>query len=108
MTITRHFPRREKHILNKLNQAISFESFLHSKYVGQKRFFNRGVDAIIPGLDALIELGASQGVEQFVVGMAHRGRLNVLANIYWPNRPRLYLVNLIVRNTTRTTCLTGM
>ena len=75
-------PEEKKHILNKLNQAISFESFLHSKYVGQKRFSIEGVDSIIPGLDALIELGALEGVEQFVVGMAHRGRLNVLANIF--------------------------
>jgi 2-oxoglutarate dehydrogenase E1 component len=75
-------PQEKKHILNKLNQAISFESFLHSKYVGQKRFSIEGVDAIIPGLDALIEQGAERGVTQFVVGMAHRGRLNVLANIF--------------------------
>ena len=72
----------KKHILNKLNQTISFETFLHSKYVGQKRFSIEGVDTIIPGLDALIELGAAAGIEQFVVGMAHRGRLNVLANIF--------------------------
>ena len=75
-------PEEKKHILNKLNQAISFESFLHSKYVGQKRFSIEGVDAIIPGLDTLIEQGAERGVTQFVVGMAHRGRLNVLANIF--------------------------
>ncbi len=75
-------PEEKKHILNKLNQAISFEGFLHSKYVGQKRFSIEGVDAIIPGLDTLIEQGAEQGVTQFVVGMAHRGRLNVLANIF--------------------------
>ncbi|MEJ6663014.1 MAG: 2-oxoglutarate dehydrogenase E1 component [Flavobacteriaceae bacterium] len=75
-------PEQKKHILHKLNQAISFESFLHSKYVGQKRFSIEGVDALIPGLDTLIEQGAEMGVEQFVVGMAHRGRLNVLANIF--------------------------
>ena len=72
----------KKQILKKLNQAISFEGFLHSKYVGQKRFSIEGVDAIIPGLDTLIEQGAERGVTQFVVGMAHRGRLNVLANIF--------------------------
>lgn len=72
----------KKHILKKLNEAISFESFLHSKYVGQKRFSIEGVDALIPGLDTLIEKGAESGIEQFVVGMAHRGRLNVLANIF--------------------------
>ncbi|MEM7085164.1 MAG: 2-oxoglutarate dehydrogenase E1 component [Bacteroidota bacterium] len=72
----------KKHILKKLNEALSFETFLHSKYVGQKRFSVEGVDALIPGLDCLIEKGAEQGIEQFVVGMAHRGRLNVLANIF--------------------------
>ncbi|MEZ4857581.1 MAG: 2-oxoglutarate dehydrogenase E1 component [Flavobacteriaceae bacterium] len=72
----------KKHILKKLNEAISFESFLHSKYVGQKRFSIEGVDSIIPGLDTLIEKGSEKGIEHFVVGMAHRGRLNVLANIF--------------------------
>lgn len=72
----------KKHILKKLNQAVSFEGFLHSKYVGQKRFSVEGLDAMIPGLDTLIERGSEKGVEQFVVGMAHRGRLNVLANIF--------------------------
>ena len=72
----------KKHILKKLNEALSFESFLHSKYVGQKRFSVEGVDSIIPGLDALIQLGSEKGIEQFVVGMAHRGRLNVLANVF--------------------------
>lgn len=72
----------KKHILKKLNEALSFETFLHSKYVGQKRFSIEGVDATIPGLDFLIEKGAEKGIEQFVVGMAHRGRLNVLANIF--------------------------
>lgn len=73
---------QKKHILNKLNETLSFETFLHSKYVGQKRFSIEGVDATIPGLDLLIEKGAENGIEQFVVGMAHRGRLNVLANIF--------------------------
>ncbi len=72
----------KKHILRKLNEAVSFEGFLHSRYVGQKRFSVEGLDAIIPGLDTMIEKGSDQGIEQFVVGMAHRGRLNVLANIF--------------------------
>lgn len=72
----------KKYLLKKLNEALSFESFLHSKYVGQKRFSVEGVDAIIPGLDFLIQRGAEKGIQQFVVGMAHRGRLNVLANIF--------------------------
>ena len=72
----------KKSILNKLNQAVSFENFLHTKYVGQKRFSLEGGESIIPALDALIERAAEKGVEQFVMGMAHRGRLNVLANIF--------------------------
>ncbi|MGJ8665045.1 MAG: 2-oxoglutarate dehydrogenase E1 component [Patiriisocius sp.] len=74
--------QHKKHILGKLNHALSFETFLHSKYVGQKRFSIEGVDALIPGLDSLMENGAEKGIEQFVVGMAHRGRLNVLTNIF--------------------------
>ncbi|MFI0490874.1 2-oxoglutarate dehydrogenase E1 component [Flavobacterium sp.] len=72
----------KKAILNKLNQAVSFENFLHTKYVGQKRFSLEGGESIIPALDALIEKAAEKGVEHFVMGMAHRGRLNVLANIF--------------------------
>ncbi|WP_281323153.1 2-oxoglutarate dehydrogenase E1 component [Flavobacterium aestivum] len=72
----------KKSILNKLNEAVSFENFLHTKYVGQKRFSLEGGESIIPALDALIEKAAEKGVEQFVMGMAHRGRLNVLANIF--------------------------
>ena len=75
-------PDEKKTILNKLNQAVSFENFLHTKYVGQKRFSLEGGESIIPALDALIEKAAEKGVEQFVMGMAHRGRLNVLANIF--------------------------
>ena len=73
---------QKKSILNKLNQAVSFENFLHTKYVGQKRFSLEGGESVIPALDALIERAAENGVEQFVMGMAHRGRLNVLANIF--------------------------
>lgn len=80
----------KKHILKKLNQALSFETFLHSKYVGQKRFSIEGVDALIPGIDTLIELGSQQGIEQFVVGMAHRGRLNVLTNIFGKSPEKIF------------------
>ncbi|MBC7556893.1 MAG: 2-oxoglutarate dehydrogenase E1 component, partial [Chryseobacterium sp.] len=75
-------PEQKKNILEKLNEAVSFENFLHTKYVGQKRFSLEGGESIIPGLDALIEAAAEKGVEQFVMGMSHRGRLNVLANIF--------------------------
>ncbi len=73
---------QKKQILRKLNQAVAFENFLHTKYVGQKRFSLEGAEALIPALDVLIEHGAEIGVEEFVMGMAHRGRLNVLANIF--------------------------
>ncbi len=73
---------RKKHILRKLNQAVSFESFLHTKYVGQKRFSLEGNESLIPALDAVVERAAEMGVKQFVMGMAHRGRLNVLTNIF--------------------------
>lgn len=73
---------RKKNILRKLNQAVSFEGFLHTKYVGQKRFSLEGNESLIPSLDAVVERAAEMGVEQFVMGMAHRGRLNVLTNIF--------------------------
>ncbi|MEO4004145.1 2-oxoglutarate dehydrogenase E1 component [Flavobacterium sp. CAU 1735] len=73
---------QKKRILKKLNEAVSFENFLHTKYVGQKRFSLEGCESAIPALDALIETAAEKGVEQFVMGMAHRGRLNVLANVF--------------------------
>ena len=73
---------QKKHILKKLNQAVSFENFLHTKYVGQKRFSLEGGESLIPALDAVIEAAAEQGVEEFVMGMAHRGRLNTLTNIF--------------------------
>ena len=61
---------------------MAFEGFLHKKFVGQKRFSLEGAESLIPALDSLIEHSASLGVEEFVMGMAHRGRLNVLANIF--------------------------
>lgn len=73
---------KKKQILKKLNEAVSFESFLHTKYVGQKRFSLEGGESLIPGLDALIEAAAEKGVKEFVMGMAHRGRLSTLANIF--------------------------
>ncbi len=72
----------KKYMLHKLNQAVVFEQFLHKKFVGQKRFSLEGGESLIPALDAIIEMGATMGIEEFVVGMAHRGRLNVLANIF--------------------------
>ena len=71
----------KKHILHKLNQAVGFEQFLHKKYLGQKRFSLEGAESLIPALDIIIEKGAELGAEEFIIGMPHRGRLNVLANI---------------------------
>jgi 2-oxoglutarate dehydrogenase E1 component len=81
---------QKKNILKKLNEAVSFETFLHTKYVGQKRFSLEGCEAAIPALDALIERATDKGVEQFVMGMAHRGRLNVLANIFGKNTQNIF------------------
>lgn len=72
---------KKRRILTKLNQATVFENFIHTKYVGQKRFSLEGLEALIPALDAVIEYGAELGVKEYIIGMAHRGRLNVLANI---------------------------
>ena len=74
--------KQKKNILKKLNEAVSFENFLHTKYVGQKRFSLEGGESLIPALDAVVEAAANQGVEEFVMGMAHRGRLNTLTNIF--------------------------
>jgi 2-oxoglutarate dehydrogenase E1 component len=71
----------KKRILFKLNQAVVFENFLHTKYLGQKRFSLEGGESTIPFLDAVINTGSDFGVEEVMIGMAHRGRLNVLANI---------------------------
>lgn len=72
---------KKKRILTKLNEAVAFENFLHTKYVGQKRFSLEGGENTIPALDAIINASAILGVQEVVIGMAHRGRLNVLANI---------------------------
>lgn len=71
----------KKRILKKLNEAVVFENFLGTKFLGQKRFSLEGAESLIPALDYVIERGADLGIEEFVLGMAHRGRLNVLANI---------------------------
>lgn len=73
---------QKKRILQKLTEAVGFEHFLHTKYVGQKRFSLEGGESLIPALDALIETAAEKGVQEFVMGMAHRGRLNTLTNIF--------------------------
>ncbi|MBN2806355.1 MAG: 2-oxoglutarate dehydrogenase E1 component [Prolixibacteraceae bacterium] len=74
-------PEQRKHTFDHLKQAVGFESFIHKKFVGQKRFSLEGTETAIPALDAIIEKGAELGIAEFIIGMAHRGRLNVLANI---------------------------
>jgi len=75
------FSREKKlHILNELSKAVFFEKFLHKKYIGQKRFSLEGCEALIPAIDAIINKGSESGISEFIIGMPHRGRLNVLAN----------------------------
>lgn len=71
----------KKLMLNKLNEAVVFENFLGTKFLGQKRFSLEGAEALIPALDSVIQTGSELGIEEFIIGMAHRGRLNVLTNI---------------------------
>ncbi len=72
---------QKRHILEKLDQGVMFEKFLHTKYIGQKRFSLEGGETTIAALDAIINTAAEFGVQEVVLGMAHRGRLNILANI---------------------------
>ncbi|WUM82713.1 multifunctional oxoglutarate decarboxylase/oxoglutarate dehydrogenase thiamine pyrophosphate-binding subunit/dihydrolipoyllysine-residue succinyltransferase subunit [Nocardia salmonicida] len=72
---------QQKYILNRLNAAEAFETFLQTKYVGQKRFSLEGAEAVIPMMDATIDQCAEYAMDEVIIGMPHRGRLNVLANI---------------------------
>jgi multifunctional 2-oxoglutarate metabolism enzyme len=74
-------PEKRKELLQKLIEAEQFEQFLHKKYLGQKRFSLEGCETVIPMLDQLVEGAAERGIDQIYMGMAHRGRLNVLSNI---------------------------
>ena len=78
-------------ILKQLNSVVGFEKFLHKKYVGQKRFSIEGAESLIPALEHAISNGANLGIKEFIFGMAHRGRLSVLANIF--NKPYARLFN---------------
>lgn len=82
-TFLTYSPSQEekKRILNKLNEAVVFENFLHTKYLGQKRFSLEGGETTIPALDGIINHAVEKGTQEVMIGMAHRGRLNVLANI---------------------------
>ncbi len=80
--------RRE--ILKRITAAEGIEKYLHTKYVGQKRFSLEGSEALIPSLDELIQHSGSKGIKEIVIGMAHRGRLNVLVNILGKNPQQLF------------------
>jgi 2-oxoglutarate dehydrogenase E1 component len=73
-------PAERRHVLERLTAAETLERYLHTKYVGQKRFSGEGGDTMIPMLDHLIQRAGAAGVQEIVMGMAHRGRLNVLVN----------------------------
>ncbi len=77
-------------ILGKLNQAVAFENYLHTKFVGQKRFSLEGGESLIPALDQLITRSSQHGVDEVVLGMAHRGRLNVLTNIFGKSYKQIF------------------
>jgi multifunctional 2-oxoglutarate metabolism enzyme len=83
-------PEDQSWILERLNAAEAFESFLHTKYVGQKRFGLEGAETLIPLLDALCEAAADGDVTDIVMGMAHRGRLNVLSNIVGKSHRQIF------------------
>src|SRR3954462_1811042 len=72
---------QQKHLLRKLTEAEHLERYLHTKYVGQKRFSLEGGESLIPSIDELIQRAGGNGVQEIVIGMAHRGRLNVLVNV---------------------------
>jgi 2-oxoglutarate dehydrogenase E1 component len=80
----------KKRLLKKLTDAEQFERFLHTKYLGQKRFSIEGCETIVPLLDQLIEGAAARGVDDITLGMAHRGRLNILANVVGDFAERIF------------------
>jgi 2-oxoglutarate dehydrogenase E1 component len=86
MESTRNMPNftaeQKREILQDISKAVVFENFLQTKFVGEKRFSMEGVESTIPAINGIIQKGAALGIQEVVVGMAHRGRLNVLANIF--------------------------
>jgi 2-oxoglutarate dehydrogenase E1 component len=78
----RKFSKEEKaQIFEMVNKATTFEQYIQKKFIGQKRFSVEGCEALVPAMDYIVREGADMGVKEFVIGMAHRGRLNVLTNI---------------------------
>ncbi|MCB1019320.1 MAG: 2-oxoglutarate dehydrogenase E1 component, partial [Acidobacteria bacterium] len=83
-------PGRQRSILKRLTDAVMFEEFIHKKFVGAKSFSLEGCESLIPLLDLAIERAGDHGIDQVVIGMAHRGRLNVLANIMGKNPQQIF------------------
>ncbi|WP_456853048.1 multifunctional oxoglutarate decarboxylase/oxoglutarate dehydrogenase thiamine pyrophosphate-binding subunit/dihydrolipoyllysine-residue succinyltransferase subunit [Geodermatophilus sp. SYSU D00742] len=83
-------PAKQKHILGRLNAAEAFETFLQTKYVGQKRFSLEGGESVIPLLDEVLIAGTDHGLDEVAIGMAHRGRLNVLANVLGKSYAKIF------------------
>jgi 2-oxoglutarate dehydrogenase E1 component len=81
---------KQKHILGRLNAAEAFETFLQTKYVGQKRFSLEGGESVIPILDEVLIAGIDHGLDEIAIGMAHRGRLNVLANVLGKSYSKIF------------------
>lgn len=85
------FSKKQKlKIFETLTKAVLFEQFIHTRFIGQKRFSLEGLESLIPALQTVIEYVAGQGVKEFVIGMAHRGRLNVLANIFQKEYDKIF------------------
>ena len=87
----RYAPEVQKRLLQKLTEAEQLERYLHTRYVGQKRFSLEGGESLIPSIDELIQRAGAAGVQEFVIGMAHRGRLNVLVNVLGKAPQELFL-----------------
>jgi len=87
----RYAPEVQKRLLQKLTEAEQLERYLHTRYVGQKRFSLEGGESLIPSIDELIQRAGAAGVQEFVIGMAHRGRLNVLVNVLGKTPQELFL-----------------
>src|SRR4051812_44090498 len=81
---------KQKHVLGRLNAAEAFETFLQTKYVGQKRFSLEGGESLIPVLDEVLLAGTDHGLDEVAIGMPHRGRLNVLANVLGKSYAKIY------------------
>jgi 2-oxoglutarate decarboxylase len=81
---------KQKHVLGRLNAAEAFETFLQTKYVGQKRFSLEGGESVIPLLDEVLIAGTDYGLDEVAIGMAHRGRLNVLANVLGKSYAKIF------------------